>query len=267
MKKEMRIIDVYKDWKRDKDYLDLNLTTLKKLTELNKIVDDEVLNKINSLAYFLQSTSYKKPQEQYLVDLKNIVSSFIIVDKYFQSQKAFNIELSQFYEAYEIKDKKLILNSNIWREHNQSTIKKLNNQTTNEQKAFYSMVREIYQYGISNEYTDKKVIKELDRLKELPNFNLCKTTKSDSEIISFFKIKYKVKKNNETLKVGMQDLYNFFSSKFIEYEPIDFCNEILKHILKEKPKQKRYFTDEQKIKHQKISYNGKSTYLISNIKK
>lgn len=255
------IIDIYKEWDRDKDYLNLNLKILRKLTNLNSIANDKVFDKINSVAYFLQSNNYEKPQIRYLTDLKNIVNSFVMIDKYFQSQKAFNIELSRYYRIPTID------NSSVWRELNQDTIKKLNTETRNEQKAFYSMVREIYQYGIIKGYKDNKIKSGLDKLGKLPNFTLCNTSKSDSEIKRFFEMKYNIEKNETILKIGMQDLYNFFETEFSEYEPIDFCNEILKYILNEKPKQKRYFADKEKTTYQKIYNNEKNTYQISNIKK
>lgn len=255
------IIQAYQNWDRDKDYLKLNLEKLRNLSYLNKIVNDQVLNKINSVAYFLQSNNYEKPQVQYLAELKNAVNSFVMIDKYFQSQKAFNNQLSQYY-TIPTEDNRV-----VWRESNQDIAKELNNQAIHEQKAFYAMIKEIYIYGKLKKYKDLKIQTELQKLSKLPNFCMCKTSKSDSEIKRFFKMKYQVDKNTNILKIGMQDLYDFFNSQFSDYEPIHFCDEILEHILNEEKKQKRYFRGKRKTTTCKISCNDGNVYEISNIKK
>lgn len=256
-----QIVEVYEDWfmNTEKVYYRIKRPELRKLSMLNNIADYSVFNQINNLAYFLHSNDHKKLSEQYLDDMKAIVRSLDVMSSYFNAQIAFNTELSSYYTMPEGERKEW-----CWKELNQETISQLNEKSRKENAGFYSMIKEYYQYGKLKEFNNKKITTLLDKIEKFPYFRLCNTSKSDSEIIRFFELKYQVETNEALLKIGMQDLYRYFDENFSEYEPIDFCNEILEHIFKGSPMQKRYYTDTPDLTHTKITSNG---HKISNIKK
>lgn len=299
----MPIYQAYNNWEREKTHFNLNLKISRKLIELNKIACDDVFNKINSLAFFLLEEKYKKLSMQYLEDLTAIVNSFDTIANYFDAQRKFNIELSTYYNLPKEDDSRIGKSTSIivvdednqktrfphlkigdtvkvttvgednktqCPRINEDTLSQANRLLYTEQKAMYSMVSEIYRYGIMKGYKDKKITIQLKRLSESTSFHWCYTSKSDSEIEHFFDMKYsvvkQVLKQEEIFKIGMQDLYTFFDTKFPEYEPILFCNEILEHIFQERPKQKRYFTEPPNTTHTKIHFGKNEIHKISNMK-
>lgn len=109
---------------------------------------------------------------------------------------------------------------------------------------------------------NKKTSKTLEEIRNLLiQYNVADPM-SHKNINLFFAFKYNTDTRTDIIKIAMQGLYDYFVTHDLEYEALSLCNEVMEHILKEEPKQKRYYTDAPESPRFKVSFTDNSMYLI-----
>ena len=251
----MKITTVYQEWidskQSSKVHCDLELVTLKKLVNLNEIASANVFNQIESILYHLKETHYTKPHQSYLQDLKDALKSFKFLEKYVADKRNLQFRFTQIIDN----QLELIPNDFV-------TIEEIEEPLPKQLNTSLSMLYCFYQYGVMHYSKNKKTSKTLEEIRNLLiQYNVADPM-SHKNINLFFAFKYNTDTRSDIIKIAMQGLYDYFDTHYPEYEALNLCNEVMEHILKEEPKQIRYYTTLPENPLYKVAFIDNSLYII-----